>query len=389
MRKPLQIIIGGDFAPTLSNYDLFCSGDVDTLFGSEILNLLSSSDVRIFNLETPLISKKSPIKKCGPNIGIDEKVIKGIKKLNPSCLGLANNHIMDHDREGFENTLKVLKNNDIEFCGIGTDFNHLRPFIIKDVNNFKIGIYACAEHEFSIATNTKCGVNPFDSMQTYYEIMNFSKKCDFLIVLYHGGKEFYPYPSPKLQNYCHKFIDSGADFVVCQHSHCIGCEENYRTKKIVYGQGNFIFDDGTNTEQWNSGLLIRLSILKAHAIESVNYYVHDRCSNCVRLADKNKTQNVLNDFFDRSKQIVDQDFIEKQYKKFSDLQMCTLLRKFDLISSTFLFRFFNKITRQRLGRFYFKKLYLKNKSYDLQNILECEAWHEMALQVVKNYNNHG
>ena len=67
-------------------------------------------------------------------------------------------------------------------------------------------------------------------------------KCDYTIVLYHGGKEYYRYPSPNLQRVCRYMIEKGTDLVICQHSHCIGCEENYLSGKIVYGQGNFIFD---------------------------------------------------------------------------------------------------------------------------------------------------
>ena len=134
-------------------------------------------------------------------------------------------------------------------------------------------------------------------------------------------------------------------------------------------------------------MLIRLSILKEHTIDKIDYFVHNRYNNCVRLADSGKANSILDDFFNRSKHLDNQDFVKNQYKKFSDSQICTVLRKFDLLSNTFLFRAFNKISKGKFGRFYFKRLYLKRKSYDLQNILECEAWYEMALQVVKDYNN--
>ena len=41
---------------------------------------------------------------------------------------------------------------------------------------------------------------------------------------------------------CRRIVEKGADLVVCQHSHCIGSEEIYKGKKILYGQGNFIFN---------------------------------------------------------------------------------------------------------------------------------------------------
>lgn len=79
-----------------------------------------------------------------------------------------------------------------------------------------------------------------------------------MIVLYHGGKEQYRYPSPNLQKTCRKLVEKGADLVVCQHSHCIGCREEYLQGTIVYGQGNFLFDDEEN-EYWQTSLLIMIS----------------------------------------------------------------------------------------------------------------------------------
>ena len=54
-------------------------------------------------------------------------------------------------------------------------------------------------------------------------------------------------------------VEKGVDLVICQHSHCIGCLEEYEESTIVYGQGNFIFDY-SDSEFWESSLLIRISI---------------------------------------------------------------------------------------------------------------------------------
>ena len=46
----------------------------------------------------------------------------------------------------------------------------------------------------------------------------------------------------------------GADAVICQHSHSMGCAEYYKDS-YIYGQGNFIFDANDN-EYWNNGLIV-------------------------------------------------------------------------------------------------------------------------------------
>ena len=54
-------------------------------------------------------------------------------------------------------------------------------------------------------------------------------------------------------------VDKGANLVVLQHSHCVNCEEDYNGGKIIYGQGNFIFEK-RNDECWKTALLVTVDI---------------------------------------------------------------------------------------------------------------------------------
>lgn len=101
------------------------------------------------------------------------------------------------------------------------------------------------------------GANPFDFLESLDHISNLKQKCDYVIALYHGGKEHYQYLSPNLQKVCRKIIEKGADLIICQHSHCIGCYGRYNNTIIIYGQGNFIFDRPKN-EYWMASLLVKV-----------------------------------------------------------------------------------------------------------------------------------
>jgi len=65
--KPVTFIIGGDLAPTKSNYSLFEEGNIRALIDNKLLYVLELSDYRIFNLELPITDTEKPIKKDGPN----------------------------------------------------------------------------------------------------------------------------------------------------------------------------------------------------------------------------------------------------------------------------------------------------------------------------------
>jgi poly-gamma-glutamate synthesis protein (capsule biosynthesis protein) len=107
--------------------------------------------------------------------------------------------------------------------------------LLRTINSIRIGILALAEHEFSIATKNSPSANPLDLIEFVRSFKRHRDDFDYVIVLLHCGKEHYPYPSPKLQKTCHFMVEEGANAVICQHSHCTGCYEDYAGGHIVYG----------------------------------------------------------------------------------------------------------------------------------------------------------
>ena len=238
----MSILIAGDLVPTDSNTVFFNEKKIDHLIGKELLHLFNSCDLCVCNLEVPLTEHFTPIKKAGPNLVAHEESINGIKAMGINLVSLANNHIMDQGEQGLNNSIRVLNDAKIKHIGGGVNIAEARKPFIDRQNGKTIGFYACAEHEFSIASNFRAGANPVEILSNVMDIRQLKDETDYVIVLYHGGKEHYPYPSPVLQKNCRTLIDAGANLVICQHSHCIGCEERYKSGTIIYGQGNFIFD---------------------------------------------------------------------------------------------------------------------------------------------------
>ena len=254
----MYLLIGADLVPTKSNRELFALGDVRGLIGSELLTLMEEAAYRIINLEVPLADQETPIKKCGPNLCAPTASMVGYAAMGVNLVTLANNHVLDQDVQGLRSTCSLLRERGIPYLGAGSTLEEAsRPYIFR-FHTHKIGVYACVEHEFSCASAKRAGANPFEPLETPDQIKTLKEQCDYVIVLYHGGKEHYRYPSPGLQKVCRKLVEKGADLVVCQHSHCIGCEEDYLQGKIIYGQGNFLFDY-SDIEEWQTGMLIRLS----------------------------------------------------------------------------------------------------------------------------------
>lgn len=370
----MNILIGADFVAGKSNAALFAAGDVQELVGEELLQILREADYRIFNLELPLTNRETPIAKCGPNLIAPTECISGYRAAGVDLLTLANNHIMDQGQQGLDSTLRLLRENDIHAVGAGkTPEEAAKPFIFS-CDGKSIGVYACVEHEFSVVTDSSAGANPIDLLESPDHIAALKAQCDYVIVLYHGGKEYYRYPSPNLQRVCRKLVEKGADLVLCQHSHCIGCEEKYRDGTIVYGQGNFLFDEADN-EFWQTGLLVKIG-----DNFEISYLPLIKQKETVRLANSDDADKILNSFAERSKEILTEGFVHRRYAAFADEMLSTYLMRVSAFKAGMILRVCNKLLGHRLIPHLLRRRCTKSERLAIENSIACEAHRELFLQ---------
>src|SRR5882672_3375342 len=255
----IRIAIGGDVCATGINQQPFADGDAGRLFGS-LAEALRSADLAIVNLESPFYARPQGILKSGPVLGVPEACVAGLVAGGIDLVGLANNHAMDHSAEGLENTMRVCRTMGIATVGAGASLAEARNFHIRQIGGLRIAVLACAEREFGLAGHSKWGVNPLDPVDFVLNVREHASEFDYLIVLIHGGNEHFRYPRPTLVDTCRFFVEEGADVVICQHSHCVGCIEQYQGGYILYGQGNFIFESATAPDSWREGGLVLIGL---------------------------------------------------------------------------------------------------------------------------------
>ncbi|MBQ9361459.1 MAG: CapA family protein [Lachnospiraceae bacterium] len=369
-----KIAIAADIVPTPSNIELFTEGDTARLIGDSLIERLRRASFIVMNLETPLSDEACPIRKAGPCLIAPTKAISGLKAINPFFFTLANNHILDQGDKGLYSTMNILGENHIGFAGAGKSLEEARKPYVVEIGGRKLGIYCCAEHEFSIAANKKAGANPYDPLESFDDIKQLKEMCDYAIVLYHGGKELYRYPSPHLQKVFRKFADSGADIVVAQHTHCIGCKEDYKESTLVYGQGNFLFDH-SKKKQWETSLIIELDLNTG----IVDYVPLVKAGNGVREAKGARGEQILMEFMRRSEEIKNEEFVREHYTRYAqEIGNEYLMRFSGRIRRNLLVRFLGKLTSYR----FIRHMYQEESRLSIKNILDCEAHRELASEVM-------
>ncbi|MCD4827134.1 MAG: CapA family protein [Acholeplasmataceae bacterium] len=371
----MNIIIAGDLYISNVNEKDFVNGNLTDVIDNELLDQWLNCDYRIFNLEAPLTKIEKPIDKLGPSLKMDPNVINGIRKLSPNLVLLANNHIKDFGPDGISDTVKTLTKHNIKYTGIGNNSQSANQPVI--VNGDKIiGIYNFSENEFAKFENEKLGSASLNLPLNLSIISELKSKVDYVIVIFHGGKEEYKYPSPKLQELCRSFVDYGANIVICQHTHTIGSYEKYKDSNIIYGQGNFIFNYKSK-ECWKTGLLINLHFSDEQKIDFIPFKQTSKGISSMSTAE---SKEILEHFYLRSKTILDELKLKEMYQIYANqnidyyiyeiIAFPKILKKLDV-----------KIFKGRILKYYLKK----NKILSLINYFECESHNELIIEGLKSY----
>lgn len=376
------ILIAADIVPTRSNEQLFRDGDARTLIGEDLLSRFSSADFIAMNLEVPLTDAETPIRKWGASLIAPTDTVAGLKAVNPFFYTLANNHILDQGEAGLFSTWNALENIGLEWGGAGRNLREAAHPYVRDIKGLKLGVYCCAEHEFSIASEHSAGANPYDPLESFDHVRELKQNCDLVIVLYHGGKEHYRYPSPQLRKAFHKFADSGADYVIAQHTHCIGCAENYHGSTLVYGQGNFLFD-GADNEYWQTSLLMEITIDRESLAHSCEFIPLRKCENVVRVAETRDAEQILEEFQARGERLKQEGFLACAYQQYAQTCLDAYMMRFaGKATGHYFLRILNKLTGRKLWPVLWKWQYRKSR-LALINYLECEAHRELILSGLK------
>lgn len=370
-----RVLIAGDINSHKINEDVFSRGDADAILG-DLKTVFEDADLVIANLEAPLVDKQTPVAKSGSVLGVPSECIAGFTEIGIDILGLANNHTMDHGNQGLSNTLAVAHAAGIECVGAGKDLDEASRILVREVAEHRIGILALAEHEFGIATRTSSGVCPFDPVVFGRAIATHKDSYDSLIVLLHGGNEYYRYPRPSLQQACRYLVELGADIVSCQHSHIVGCYEEYRGGHIIYGQGNFICSGENKPSSWHEGLLVSVDLdNNGVRVESIPVVQSESGNPGAMRMQGRRLAEFQSEFRSRNTEVLDPSIVDARWDEFCSRKRNEYLRRYGALHRAF--RLLDRVTgyiRFLLGR--------NRMRLDHLNLLQCESHREVLINVL-------
>ena len=294
----MKLLLLGDVCPTDHSWDAFASANVEQLFG-DTATLFERNDFNVINLECAITDSDKGIDKFGPCLKAPYKTAETLKKLGVDLIGLSNNHIFDFGKVGVRDTLQALSDVQLDYTGFGDNEEDSRKNYYVERNGQKICIIAVCEREYSYALPNRMGARVYDEYITIEDVRAAKQHCDRVIVLYHGGKEFCRYPSPRVYELMRALVRNGADLVIGQHSHCIATYENYQGGHILHGQGNFHFTKPFDFDGWFSCLAVEYDTVR----NEVNFVPICADEEKIWLAKSEEKETILTEFAQRNEQL--------------------------------------------------------------------------------------
>lgn len=88
-------------------------------------------------------------------------------------------------------------------------------------------------------------------------------------------------------------------------------------------------------------------------------------------------------FAERSRQIAEEGFVEKSYKEYASEQKYGVITDF-YGRESFIFKVLNRLSGNRLRDRAKRRKYGEAGLLRIRNLIECETWRELSIEVLKN-----
>lgn len=266
--KPLTMVFVGDIMldrgveAIVNNYDNYRYPFLKTF------EILKSADLAFGNLEGP-ISDGGQKQGSIYSFRFNPEAVEGLKFAGFDVLSLANNHILDYGREALEDTISILKENNIIPIGAGENYLEANSPVIKELrgstgsSQVKIAFlgYALMNPKSYEASKDYSGISSFELSRVENEVKMIKTLsiADIIVVSFHWGEEYQTRSNKKQQEIGRALAEAGADLIIGHHPHVVQELERYKNSWIAYSLGNFIFDQNFSDETMN-GLMLKAEI---------------------------------------------------------------------------------------------------------------------------------
>jgi poly-gamma-glutamate capsule biosynthesis protein CapA/YwtB (metallophosphatase superfamily) len=204
--------------------------------------VLDGCDLRVANLESPLT--RGEVKPAAMRGGLKAapESVEALAAAGFDAVTVANNHCMDFGPEGLLECLRVLDGRGIAHCGAGDSPRAARGPALLNARGLRVGMLGYADdYRAAIPLDAAAGPAPARDDLILEDVAALRPTVDLVILQLHWGVEFAMYPWLSHRDRARRFVEAGADLILCHHAHVPMGIEVWKRGLIAYGLGNLVF----------------------------------------------------------------------------------------------------------------------------------------------------
>ena len=241
----LNIVMTGDILLDRGVRQVINRHGVGHLFSDGIDSVFRSAQVVVGNLECPATKIEAPVFKHFI-FRAEPEWLDTLRQHGITHLNLANNHAIDQGRDGLIDTKRNIEKAGMVAIGAGeTMAEAAQPVLLASEPRhvWLVPSLRLALENFAYLPDKPCvSQEPMESLMERVFRLRRVDSTAVIIVSLHWGGEHTLQPVPLQRHEAHQLILAGADILVCHHTHSLQTIEDFRSHKIFYSIGNFIFD---------------------------------------------------------------------------------------------------------------------------------------------------
>ncbi len=249
-KKEATLFFGGD-ASVARGIDASMRADGDPVkFFERVRPWVSSADLAFVNLECVLSESDAEPANKRWRILAPPANVKGLTGIGLDVVSVANNHTLDHGRQGFTRTLEVLAEEGLLATGMLYERGEQQRPLVVEVAGAKVGFLAYSDiGKWRAKPGSPEDWYPkfhnYDARRIRKDIARLKSHVDLVVLSLHWGWEYSMTETDNQRRDAHSFVDAGADLIIGHHPHVSRVVEEYKDGLIAYSLGDFSFDKST------------------------------------------------------------------------------------------------------------------------------------------------
>jgi poly-gamma-glutamate capsule biosynthesis protein CapA/YwtB (metallophosphatase superfamily) len=208
---------------------------------ARVVPALREADLRVANLESVLTVERRQAGPSGSFLRGAPVHLETLAAAGIDAVTCANNHCLDYGPGALAESLAHLRDSGIAACGAGEGEAARAPVLLQ-ARGLRVGMLGYAD-DCNVAPRWDAGPRAAEVEDAHVleDLRQLRPRVDLVVLQLHWGYEWAMYPLLSHRERARRFVEAGADVVLCHHAHVPMGVEAWRGGVIAHGLGNFLF----------------------------------------------------------------------------------------------------------------------------------------------------